>query len=98
MFVLRVFKFTFLPLCTAQRVCNLEFQTAFTLDEIYSNKVKVRYDATVKSYLETAVRRISLSASLKYNSLVSQMSYTNKLYVVVGSCFAGTVSSFVQNE
>jgi len=32
MFVLKVFKFMFLPLCIVKRVCNLEFQTEFGLD------------------------------------------------------------------
>ena len=35
MFVLKVLKFTFLPLCIVQRVCNLEFQTEFRLDKIW---------------------------------------------------------------
>ena len=31
-FVLKVFKLKFLPLCTVQRVCNLGFRTEFRLD------------------------------------------------------------------
>jgi len=44
----------FLPLLIVQRVCNLEFQT--NLDSTrFCNKIKIRYNATVKAYPVTTV-------------------------------------------
>jgi len=77
MFVLKVFKFTFLPLCLVQMVCNLEFQLNFDSTG-FSNKIKVRHNATVKAYLLTAIWRSSFSVSLSYNNLLLQMSCTNE--------------------
>jgi len=59
MFVLYVFKFTFLPLCIVNFKRNLD-STEF------SNKIKVRYNATVKAYLVIAVCRNTFSVFLCY--------------------------------